>query len=675
MGATVYPDGVNFSVFSKNSESVELLFFEHADDEFPSREISLNPKINKSFYYWHIFVPGIKPGQLYGWRVYRKTRPKPEFRFDGWKLLIDPYARAVIPSSRYDRHAAARPGNNTGQAVKSVVIDSRDGFDWEQEEPLRVTFDKSVIYELHVGGFTKHPSSGVAPEKRGKFAGVIEKIPYLQALGVTAVELLPIQQFDEQDLPDGSTLTNYWGYSPMAFFSLHRSYCMSDDPHEGILEFKSMVKALHKAGIEVIMDVVFNHTSEGGKDGPIQSFKGLENGAYYLLSRSGTEYLDFSGCGNSIDANHSIVRRLIMDCLRYWVEEMHVDGFRFDLASSLARGDKGQILENPPLLWEIESDPVLADTKLIAEAWDAGGLYQMGSFIGDRWAEWNDRFRDDVRKFWRGDEGAVVDFSQRIAGSLDLFAGINRNPNRSINFITCHDGFTLRDLVSYNQKHNHANQEENRDGHNHNLSWNCGTEGETDDHHINRLRRQQAKNLLTTLFMSQGTPMVLMGDEAFRTQKGNNNAYCQDNELAWFNWEHLNHFGDIHRFLRLLIALEQEVHAFNIPKFWAKTRSRKETYLVWHGIQPMQPDWSHHSHSLAYSVHDGRAESHIYVAFNAYHEPLTFELPPLSGQKWHRLIDTAEPSPSDILSLDQASPIWSGVYEVRAHSTVVCMGH
>ncbi len=672
LGATVYPWGVNFSVFSKNCDAVELLLFDDVDAARPSHVIHLDPQKNRTFYYWHAFVRGIEAGQLYGYRVHGPFAPEEGLRFDGTKVLLDPYTRAVAMGAHYDREAAKRRGDNAAHALKSVVVDTR-AYDWEGDWPLAHPYAGTVIYEMHVGGFTKHPSSGVAPEKRGTYAGVIEKIPYLQSLGVTAVELLPVQQFDPQDAPRG--LSNYWGYSPIAFFAPHRGYCHCPDPTGPVDAFRDMVKALHKANIEVILDVVFNHTAENDHTGPTLSLRGLENRAYYLLEENQARYADYSGTGNAINANNSIVRRMIIDCLRYWVAEMHVDGFRFDLASVMARDKRGRLLEDPPILWEIESDPVLAGTKIIAEAWDAAGLYQLGSFIGHRWAEWNGQFRDDVRRFVKGDDGTVERLAARIAGSPDLFPQQDREPNRSINFVTCHDGFTLNDLVSYNKKHNGANLEYDLDGANANYSWNCGVEGPSFDPVIQALRLRQIKNLITILFVSQGTPMVLMGDEVRRTQRGNNNAYSQDNEISWFDWRGLEQHAEVLRFAQNVIAFTQHLAILREEQFMTENAGGKAPSIAWHGVQLYAPDWAQNSHSLAFELYHPGKHEHLHVMLNAYWEPLTFTLPaPRDGRHWRRIIDTNLPTPDDFCAPDVAPPVEDGRYTVMPRSVVVLAG-
>jgi len=669
LGATYCPNGVNFNIFSKSGARVELLFFDAVDDGIPSRIIELDPRKNRTFHYWHICVPNIQTGQLYGFRVHGPNDPQYGHRFDGEKPLIDPYGRAVAVPNNYDRGAASRPGDNAAVAMKSVVTDRRD-YDWEGDQPLGRPLSQTVIYEMHVGGFTRHPNSGVDLSKRGTYAGLIEKIPYLKDLGINAVELLPIYQFDEQESPEG--LSNYWGYNPVSFFAPHPGYSSNRDPLGPLNEFRDMVKAFHRAGLEVFLDVVYNHTAEGNQWGPTFSFRGFDNRSYYILGEDPSQYMNYSGTGNTLNANRAVVRRLIMDSLCYWAQEMHVDGFRFDLASIFSRDDHGLPLINPPLLWDIEYDPILAGTKLIAEAWDAGGLYQVGTFIGDRWKEWNGKFRDDVRAFVKGDKGMVPKLASRFLASPDLYGHEEREPEQSINFITCHDGFTLNDLVSYNHKHNWANQEGNRDGHDHNLSWNCGVEGPTDDPEIERLRKQQIKNLLTINLLALGVPMLLMGDEVRRTQMGNNNAYCQDNELSWFDWTLLEKHTDIHRFVKKLIQFRLSLNVFKDVRGVPLQRLLETAQLDWHGVKLGKPDWNHESHSLAFTVRGHRGL--FYIAFNAYVETLTFELPPTTEQgltHWQRIIDTALESPDDFCNLEAAPVIDVDTLDVSARSVVV----
>ncbi|MGC8710902.1 MAG: glycogen debranching protein GlgX [Leptodesmis sp.] len=670
LGAKVYPEGVNFCIFSKSSTAVELLLFDAADDPKPSRVIQLDPQRNRTSYYWHVFVPGVTAGQVYAYRVYGPFAPDRGHRFDGNKVLLDPYASAVVGWEHYSREAAIRPGDNCAQALRGVVLDPTT-YDWEGDVPLGIPYTKTVIYEMHVAGFTRHPNSGVAEHKRGTYAGLIEKIPYLKQLGITAVELMPIHEFDEQDARPG--LKNYWGYSTLAFFAPHRAYSSNRDPLGPVNEFRDMVKAFHKAGIEVILDVVLNHTAEGNDDGPTLSFKGLENRAYYILEKNPALYVNYSGCGNTIKANHEVVTRLILDCLRYWVDAMHVDGFRFDLASVLSRGKLGHPLEDPPLLWLIDSDPVLAGTKLIAEAWDAGGLYQVGSFIGDRFAEWNGPFRDDVRRFIKSDAGMVNQLASRILGSPDIYPDPDHEPHRSINFVTCHDGFTLNDLVSYNEKHNQDNGEDNQDGSNDNHSWNCGVEGPTDDPEVEALRQRQIKNFITTLLISQGTPMLLMGDEVRRTQQGNNNAYCQNNELSWFDWSLVEKHGDLLDFVRGMIHFIQSLELFQHEER-LETSSSHKPYINWHGMKLGKPDWSDESRCLAFTLYHPDAKEHLHVIFNAHWEAHTFELPTLHpGKGWYRIVDTTLKAPDDYRQPDTA-PRWpESTYPVEPRSAVILM--
>ncbi len=671
VGATVYPDGVNFSIFSKSCKALELLLFDRADDPKPARVIVLHPKQNKTFYYWHVFVPGIGAEQIYAYRAYGPFAPEQGHRFDGNKVLLDPYAKAVVGWEHYSREAAICFGDNCAQALRGVVVNP-NAYDWEGDAPLNLPHTDSVIYEMHVGGFTRNPNAGVVPEKRGTYAGLIEKIPYLKQLGITAVELLPVHQFDEQDVQPG--LTNYWGYSTIAFFAPHTGYSSRRDPMGPVDEFRDMVKALHRAGIEVILDVVFNHTAEGNEDGPTLSFKGLENSAYYILEPDQEKYSNYSGCGNTLKANHEIVGRMILESLLYWVADMHVDGFRFDLASVLSRSRSGHPLEDPPILWTIESHPILAGTKIIAEAWDAAGLYQVGSFIGDRFAEWNGPFRDDVRRFVKGDSDTVATLANRLLGSPDIYPQPDREPSRSINFITCHDGFTLNDLVSYNEKHNAANQEDSRDGSNDNHSWNCGVEGPSDDLAIETLRLQQIKNLLTILFFSQGTPMLSMGDEVMRSQLGNNNAYCQNNELSWFDWSSVDRKNGLLRFVQKLIQFIQSLEIFRQERLLEVTYGSQKPHIVWHGVELGKPDWGENSRSLAFTLRHPEAGEHLHVMLNAYWDVLPFELPPLGkGERWYRMIDTALPTPRDFSEPTAAPQIRRKKYPVEARSSVVLM--
>ncbi|MEN6497339.1 MAG: glycogen debranching protein GlgX [Thermoguttaceae bacterium] len=670
LGVTLSEEGANFSVYSKNASEVELVFFDSPDAGKPSRVIALDRRQHRTYHYWHVLVPRVQPGQLYGYRVRGPFDPARGLRFDAQKLLLDPYGRAVAVPRDYDRSVASRPGDDAAQAMKSVVM-PHGGYNWEGDRPLRHPYTRTVIYEMHLAGFTRHPNSGVAASKRGTYAGLIEKIPYLEDLGITAVELLPVFQFDPQDCPSGRR--NYWGYCPVSFFAPHLGYSSQPEPLAAINEFRAMVKALHLAGIEVILDVVYNHTAEGNHEGPTFCFRGLENSAYYILPSDSAKYCNFTGTGNTLNANHPVVRRLIVDSLRYWVAEMHVDGFRFDLASILSRDQSGQPLANPPVLWDIESDPTLAGTKLIAEAWDADGLYQVGRFVGDAWSEWNGKFRDDVRRFLRGDDGFVSALATRLLASPDLYAHENREPEQSVNFVTCHDGFTLNDLVSYNEKHNEANGEQNRDGTNDNYSGNYGAEGPSDAPETEQLRSRQVKNFLALNLLAIGTPMLLAGDEVRRTQQGNNNAYCQDNELSWFDWSLVDKHAGLHRFVKLLLACRLDP-ARDVADRGTLTEVLARARLEWHGVKLKEPDWGAHSHSLAATARAARLGAALHWMVNAYWGPLRFELPPVPAEfqgPWRRWIDTYREPPDDICEWSCGWPVTDSHYLVQPRSLVI----
>jgi glycogen operon protein len=661
--------GANFSLYSRTAAGVDLLFFDREEDGRPARVLHLDPVTNRTYHYWHVFAPGVAPGQLYGYRVQGPSAPERGLRFDAAKVLLDPYGRGVVVPKNYTREAARREGDNAATAMKSVVVD-KGAYDWEGDAPLRLPTARTIIYEMHVRGFTRHPNSGVGEKTRGTYAGLIEKISYLQQLGVTAVELMPVFQFDAQDCPPGKV--NYWGYAPVSFFAPHQVYSSRRDPLGPVHEFRDMVKALHRAGIEVILDVVFNHTAEGDHRGATLCFRGVDNPTYYILHDAGARYANYTGCGNTLNASHAVVRRMIVDSLRYWVQEMHVDGFRFDLASILVRDPSGRPLPNPPVLWDIESDPTLAGTKLVAEAWDAAGLYQVGSFVGDAWREWNGRFRDDIRDFFRGRAGSVRRAADRMVGSPDIYGHKQREAEQSVNFVTCHDGFTLNDLVSYNQKHNDANGENNRDGADDNRSWNCGVEGPTDDPAVEKLRNRQVKNYLAVTLMSLGVPMILMGDEVRLTQRGNNNAYCQDNETSWLDWTLVHKHADVHRFASLLIArrLMRDVE----PE---RQRVSLNTLIgiahkAWHGVKLHQPDWGDASHSVAFGVEHRQEGLLVHIILNAYWEPLTFELPaPGAGSSWRRWIDTGLDSPDDIVPWMTAPKVPGAAYRAQPRSVVM----
>lgn len=634
LGATIVENGVNFSVFSPQAEKIELLLFDNVHDTNPE-VITLDANENKSYYYWHIFIPNVGKNQLYGYRVYGPYIPESGFLFDGSKVLVDPYAKAIV--GNYDRKLAHEYGaDNLHSCLKSAVIS--DEFDWNGDAHPQHDLAKSVVYEMHVSGFTKNPNSGIPKNLRGTYSGLIQKIPYLKDLGVSAVELLPVYAFDTQDA--FQNLRNYWGYSPINFFAVHGAYSQYDEPQKIVDEFKTMVKALHAANIEVILDVVYNHTTENDayKDGPTLCLRGFSNSSYYLLDHN-AKFRNFTGTGNTINAHHSVVRRMIKNSLHYWVEQMHVDGFRFDLASALSRDESGNPNHNPPILWTIDSDPRLSNTKIIAEPWDASGLYQVNNFAGDRWIIWNDGFRDTVRQFVKGDAGQVGDIAKRILGSPNELKARHTafNPKQNLHFVTCHDGFTLNDLVSYNQKHNWANGENNNDGHNQSHSWNCGTEGQTDNPEIEQLREKQIKNCLAILMLSHGTPMMLMGDEIRRTQLGNNNAYCQNNETAWMDWDLLQKNRKLYDFTSHLIRYTQKHRIFSYPYYYLTEQNEQLPYADFHGTNLYKPDWGFESRSLAYEINSPVYREHFYIIMNMYHEDLVFELP---KGTWEMVFDT-----------------------------------
>jgi glycogen operon protein len=676
LGATPYEDGVNFSIFAEHATSVELLLFEEPNDPEAIQIIELNPKSNKTFHFWHVYVKGLKPKTGYAYRVNGpQDLHEAGHRFNKNKILLDPYSKANA-NALWNRIDALGSKDNLTTSMRSVVIDISD-YDWEGDRPLNRPMSDTIIYEVHVGGFTKSPSSDC--KHRGTFSGVIEKIPYLKKLGITAVELLPIFDFDETEIVrgvNGTPLKDYWGYNPHSFFAPEASYCYSPNDKSPINEFRDMVKALHKEGIEVILDVVFNHTSEGNHEGPTINFKGLGNSTYYhLVPWDKQYYMDYSGCGNTFNCNHPIAEKLIVECLEFWVNEMHVDGFRFDEGSILSRGPDGGPMVHPPVVWHIETSAALAGAKIIAEAWDAGGLYQIGYFPGYRWGEWNGRFRDTIRGFVKGDLGLVEAVASRIAGSADIYEASGHLPINSINFITCHDGFTLNDLVSYNDKHNEANGEDNQDGINDNLSWNCGVEGETDDLTIDALRERQIKNFAAILLLSQGVPMIVAGDEVRRTQKGNNNAYCQDNEMSWFDWDLVEKNAEIFRFFKLMIDFRKCYCHGGLRRsyfFSGEVNERGLADISWHGCKLFSPPWDDpNARVLAYTLGGFEGEADLHVMLNMYWEDLDFEIPSIQDRRWYKVLDTAEPSPMDIVERGKETIVSSDVYLVKNRSVVV----
>ncbi len=647
-GAVVSERGVQFVVFSRSATAMRLLMYDNVDDREPTEVYDFDRETDRWGDVWSLFVPGIKAGQLYHFQASGPFDPECGQWFDGNARLIDPYAKALAGCFQKSTDGVIRP-------PKCVVVD--DFFDWEGDRHLRRPLSDSIIYEMHVRGFTKSKTAKI--KNPGTYLGVIEKIPYLQSLGITAVELMPVHEFPINDFfgnkPDRP---NYWGYDPLAFFAPHRGYASSSAPGAQVNEFKQMVKALHQAGIEVILDVVFNHTCEGNELGPVLTFKGLENQVYYILNSGGAHYSNYSGCGNTFAGNHSISRELIFHCLRHWVHNYHVDGFRFDLASILSRDRYGNLMPNPPLVETIAEDPMLADTKIIAEAWDAAGAYQVGSFGDLRWAEWNGRYRDDVRRFWRGDSGLLPAFATRFCGSSDLYEHAGRAPYCSINFITSHDGFTLSDLVSYKDKHNEANGEGNRDGDNNNCSDNFGHEGPSRKKFIEQLRQNQIKNMLTTLMFSQGVPMLVMGDECRRTQKGNNNAYCQDNDISWFNWNLVKTNESLVRFVSGLTKFRRAQPSIRRERFLTGRPNdhRGVPDVSWFQPNGLPINWDSTENCLTcwlarpaqFDDPKGIGRDCL-LLINATHESKLFLLPePTRGLRWREFINTSAESPLDI---------------------------
>jgi len=674
LGASIVAGGVNFSVFSRNATRVELLLFDRVEDTQPSRVIEIESSTNRTLDYWHIQVANLKPEQIYGYRIYGPFDPERGMRFDPEKVLLDPYGRGVAVPENYSRRLATNPGDNAATAMKSVVVNP-DLYDWEGDAPLRRPASRSIIYEMQVRGFTRNPNSGVSEAHRGTYAGVIEKIPYLQQLGITAVELLPVFQYDPGNSVSGKL--NYWGYDPISFFAPHCGYSSRRDPCGPMDEFRDMVKALHRAGIEVILDVVFNHTAESDHNGPTFSFRGLENGVYYVLEKDRSRYANFTGTGNTLNANHPVVRRMILDSLHYWVQEMHVDGFRFDLASILNRDEDGNLMPSPPVLWDIDSDPVLAGTKLIAEAWDAAGLYQVGTFPGHSWREWNGRFRDDVRSFLRGDEDTIPRLADRLIGSPQIYAHKVREAEQSVNFVTCHDGFTLNDLVSYNEKHNEDNGENGHDGSDDNRSRNWGVEGPSDDPAVESVRNRQIKNFLAITMISLGLPMILMGDEMRRTQRGNNNAWCQDNEISWLDWDLLAKHADVYRFTRLLNRYRLLRHESLAESRLSLNELLQQGSRTWHGVNLWMPDWRPNSHTLAVRMSCPVDDLQFYLILNSYWESLEFALPRKEDgdHPWTRWIDTSLESPDDIVDWTSAPAVSTQTYFAASRSVVVLISH
>ncbi len=683
LGAHESGRGVNFAVFSRHASRVRLELFAKPEDAAPARAIDLEAARNRTGDIWHVWVEGIRSGQLYAYRMDGPYQPGSGYRFNFNKLLLDPFAAAVTrappwdfvsargdDASAPDQAPALSKLDNSNSTPKCVAVN--EPFDWDGDEPLRHPWSTTVIYETHVRGFTIHPTSGVAHP--GTYRGLIDKLPYLTSLGVTAIELMPVQEFNDapaarRNPRTGQTLGDYWGYDPIVFCAPKASYSTSEGMGEQILEFKEMVRACHRADIEVILDVVFNHTAEGDELGPTLCFRGMANAIFYTLASDKRYYENYTGTGNTINANHPVVRDHILAALRHWMIEMHVDGFRFDLASVLGRDGTGKLLADAPLLERIAEDPILRDLKIVAEAWDAAGAYEVGSFSERRWAEWNGRYRDDVRRFWRGDDGMLGIFASRISGSADIYSGSGKGPENSINFITCHDGFTLNDLVSYRQKHNEANGEDNRDGTDANFSQNFGCEGETTDAVINALRKSQIKNFLLTLFISRGVPMLLGGDECRRTQGGNNNAYCQDNDMSWFDWRRVEEHQDIVRFTRGMSALRRAHPILSREHFYTDAEIR------WCAPSGEVPNWCHPmAKALACVIYEEERRA-ICLMFNAGAETVEFNVPtPELGARWHVAVDTSQDAPRDLFSPGE-EPLWEGstTYRLRPRASGILL--
>ena len=671
LGANLSERGVNFAVFSRNATGVTLILFESAESESLYTEIKLDIHTNRTGDVWHCFIPGLKADTCYLYRADGPYLPEKGYRFNSHKTLLDPYAKALTDISGWDFRASLAYDpysiskdlsysykDDLYSMPRCIVID--DYFDWQGDKPLNYPLRFSILYETHVKGLTRNPNSQVSAP--GTYKGVLEKIPYLKDLGITSLEFLPLQEFNENELSNvnpltGEKLVNYWGYSTVAFFAPKSSYASDHSPGGAVREFKEMVRELHKEGIEVILDIVFNHTGEGNEMGPTFSFRGWDNTIYYMLTQNRRFYKNYSGCGNTVNCNHPVVLSFILDCLRYWVLEMHVDGFRFDLGSILGRDENGHLMENPPVLRQIAEDPVLRNTKIIAEAWDAGGAYQVGWFPGGRWAEWNDRYRDELRRYWRGDSKETRHLATRLSGSSDLYLRDGRKPFHSINFITSHDGFTLKDLLTYEKKHNAENGEEGRDGNDNNLSSNYGIEGP--DKKLDLFRIRHMKNFITSLMVSLGTPMLLGGDEMGRSQNGNNNAYCQDNEISWHDWSLLSKNQDLFRFVKEIIAFRRRHPGFMRPEFYT---GRDGNYnatpdISWFDEKGELPDWEEIGHCLALRMDGSRADvladrddNDFFIMFNGSPKAVNFKIAdPLDGKKWLRAIDTGLASPMDIL--------------------------
>ncbi len=698
-GASLKKGGVNFSIFSRNGTAVSLHIFANEKDAVPTLTIPLNPKNNKTGDIWHVFVEGLKTNALYLYTVDGPFEPENGHRFNNKTYLLDPYAKALTNTSFFNSIPKGYSPVVTKEDIKTtttlkadsfpkcVVIDDEE-FDWQDDTPLNYPLQNTILYETHLKGFTKSATSKI--KKKGTYKGLIEKIPYLKELGITSIELLPIHEFDEYENTNtnpktGARLTNYWGYSTMSFFAPKTTYASNKNPGKSVTEFKEMVRELHKNGIEVILDIVFNHTAEGNENGHTLNFKGIDNSIYYILEDENKQwYKNYSGCGNTFNCNHPVVRTYIIDCLKYWVCEMHVDGFRFDLGSILGRDQNGNLMANPPMLERIAEEPVLRNTKIIAEAWDAAGAYQVGNFPGGRWAEWNDRFRDDFRHFWKGDQGYINEAATRLTGSSDLYLQNGRKPFHSINYLTSHDGFTLNDLVSYEKKRNEENGEENRDGANNNESSNYGFEGKTTNKKIEATRIQQIKNFIMTLFLSQGTPMLLCGDEFRNTQKGNNNSYCQDNDTSWINWDLKDQYKEIFEFTKKAIKFRLNHPALSRPEFFRGEDTSKNNMLdiSWFNEHGKEFDWAGNNTVLACQIDGSKDEiintdddNDFYILLNASNTDTLVNIHSVERTKWYRVVDSAQAYPNDFLEEGKEIPLEeNNTYIVKSKSIVIFIG-
>ncbi|WP_163337263.1 glycogen debranching protein GlgX [Desulfopila sp. IMCC35008] len=669
LGVTDHQEGLNFALFSRHADQV-ILVIEWPEKtgirSFHSHEIPLHPEHNRTGDIWHILLETCDMDITYGYRIYVQDKTsEPGTISAPQSILIDPFSQSLTPR---------KWGEAADYGRRPCCRIARDTFNWREDRPLKISLSDTVIYELHVRGFTRQDTQ--LTSSPGTYKALTEKIPYLQELGITAVELMPVTEFDENDNVfrnphTGETLKNYWGYNPVSFFALKSGY--AHDPSNHINEFKEMVYSFHQAGIEVFLDIVYNHTGEGGYDGTTSSFRGIDNSIYYLLDPTNREYLNFSGCGNTLNCNHPVVRNLIIESLRYWVTVMHIDGFRFDLASILGRDKTGNVLSNPPMIELIAEDPVLRDTKIIAEAWDAAGLYQVGSFSTDsRWGEWNGRFRDDVRAFMAGHNDTVTKLATRMAGSSDLYQASQRSPLSSINLLTSHDGFTLYDLVSYNIKHNLDNGENNRDGDNHNLSWNSGHEGIPAPTKVEQLRHRRIRSMFTILMLSQGIPMITAGDELGRSQRGNNNAWCQDNETSWLDWRLLEKNAEQLSFFRFVINLRRKHQLFRRDDFFHLGRKNdngiQKQEISWQYLIPGQQNWEKETRGLGVLLHgetdDSFRDDDFFIMINGHKErSLSFTLPPVPGKDtnglWHLIINTAGTTLPDILPAEEKNSLKS----------------